>query len=68
MLTNSDIMRIAMKQSAADINCQPEDFLKKGNVIVPSVIGERTRAYYNEPVTCNLVSYGSNIVASVKPG
>lgn len=68
MFTNADIMRIAMEQSAADINCQPEDFLKRENVIVPSVIGERARAYYNEPVTCNLVSYGSNIVASVKPG
>lgn len=68
MITNVDIMRIAMEQSAVDLGCVPGDFMKSENVLVPSVIGEGARAYYNEPVTCNLVSYGSNIVASVKPG
>ena len=27
MLTNKDILRIAMEQSAADIGCKAEDFL-----------------------------------------
>lgn len=65
-MNNSEIYRIARLQSAIDINCQPEDFLKSEHVIVPAVIGNGARAYYREPINCNLVSYGSNIVASVK--
>lgn len=68
MFTKQDIMKIAMRQSAYDLNCEIEDFQKKDHVLVESVIGERARKYYKEPVTCNLVSYGSNIVASVKQG
>ncbi len=66
MFTNQDMLEIAMKQSALDINCRAEDFLKAENVIVPSKIGPLARKYYKEPVACNLVSYGSNIVASVR--
>lgn len=65
-MNNSEIDRIARLQSAIDINCNPEDFLKSEHVIVPAVIGSGARAYYREPISCNLVSYGSNIVASVK--
>lgn len=66
MFTNKDIMQIAMKQSAADFNCQEEDFLKSENVIVKLKIGPSTRKYYKEPIACNLASYGNNIVASVQ--
>ncbi len=63
---NSDIQRIAMEQSARDINCSPEDFMKQEHVIVRSQIGPQARKYYKEPIACNLVSYGNNIVASVR--
>lgn len=66
MLTNQDMLKIAMKQSALDIHCQAEDFLKEENIIVRSEIGPFARKYYIEPVACNLVSYGNNIVASVR--
>lgn len=66
MYTNEEIVDIAMRQSALDINCRKEDFLKTENVIVCSEIGPQARKYYKEPVACNFVSYGSNIVASVK--
>ncbi len=66
-MTNSDILYIAKKQSATDINCSPDDFNKSEHVTVDAVIGEHARRYYREPIACNLVSYGSNIVASVKP-
>ena len=66
MFTNQDIMRAAMRQSALDINCREEDFLKAENVVVRSEIGALARKYYVEPVACNLVSYGNNIVASAK--
>ena len=65
-MDNREILRIAMEQSAADIHCDPGDFLRETNVIVSSVLGENARKYYKEPITCNLVSYGNNIVASVK--
>lgn len=65
-MTNKEIWEIAMEQSALDINCMAEDFLQSHNVVVKSEIGPVARKYYKEPVSCNLVSYGSNIVASVK--
>jgi len=65
-MNNLEIFKIAMKQSAIDINCQPEDFLKSKHVIVKAEIGNGARKYYKEPIACNLVSYGNNIVASVK--
>ncbi len=65
-MENRDIYRIAMEQSALDNNCSAEDFLKNHPVIVESRIGEKARKYYKEPVACNLISYGNNIVASVK--
>ena len=63
-MINKDILRIAMKQSAEDIGCKAEDFLKSENVTVPFRLGKNARKYYKEPITCNLVSYGSNIVAA----
>lgn len=66
MYTNQDILQIAMRQSALDINCDPTDFLASENIVVRSAIRTMARKYYKEPVACNLVSYGNNIVASVK--
>ncbi|MCD7890100.1 MAG: GNAT family N-acetyltransferase [Oscillospiraceae bacterium] len=67
MLTNSEILNIAMRQSAMDVGCEPDDFLKAEPVIVESAMGEQARKYYSEPIVCNLVSYGNNVVAMVKP-
>lgn len=64
-MTNKDILRIAMEQSARDINCNASDFLGSHNVIVEFALGPDARKYYKEPIACNLVSYGNNIVASV---
>ena len=66
MYKNQDILQIAMRQSALDINCDPTDFLASTSIVVKSVIGPMARKYYKEPIACNLVSYGNNIVASVK--
>ncbi len=66
MFTNQEILRIAMEQSALDLNCSADDFLKSEHVIVRSSIGPSARKYYEEPVACSLVSYGSNLIASVK--
>ena len=67
MLTNQDIQRIALQQSAYDSNCSPEDFLKSENVVTISKKHPRARAYLDLPLSCDLVSYGSNIVAQASP-
>lgn len=66
MFTNNDILQIAANQSALDINCEKDDFFRSENVVVRSQHSNFARKYYKEPIACNLVSYGENIVASVK--
>ena len=53
-----------MKQSAEDIGCSPDAFLKNENVTVPFRLGKNARKYLKEPITCNIVSYGNNVVAA----
>ena len=63
MMTNNDIWRIALQQSAYESNCAPEDFLKTENVVTVSQPHPLARKYLKLPLSCDLVSYGSNIVA-----
>ncbi len=65
-MTNADILKVAMSQSSVDLGCQSEDFLKKENRIVISKKNNKARKYLELPFDCNLVSYGNNIVASVR--
>ena len=67
-MTNQEIFRIAMEQSAADLCATPEDFEKSENVIVTSQINGQARRYLKLPFSCQLVSYGNNVVASVSHG
>ncbi len=66
-MTNKEIFRIALKQSAYDCNCDPEDFLSNENKLVMSQKNEKARIYMPLPLECDLVSYGNNIVAQVSP-
>lgn len=66
-MTNQEILRTAMRQSAVDLNCDPADFLQSGNKIVYSGKNPAARRYLELPFSCDLVSYGNNIVASVSP-
>ena len=63
-VTNQEILEIAMRQSAEDIGCRPDDFIKNNNVMVPFRLGKNARKYLKEPITCNLVSYGNNVAAA----
>ena len=65
-MTDKDILRIAMEQSAEDIGCKAEDFTKTENVICKYHMGENARKYIKQPVIGNFVSYGSNVVAAVQ--
>lgn len=64
--TNKEILKIAMEQSAIDASCMADDFLKSENIITCSMENDRARKYLELPFSCNLISYGNNIVASVK--
>lgn len=66
-MTNQEILDIALQQSAYDCGCSAEDFLKTENVITLSKADPRARKYIPLPLECDLVSYGSNIVAQVSP-
>lgn len=66
-MNNKDLFRIAMEQSAIDLGAESADFERAGNVVVTSVVNEGARKYLKLPFSCQLVSYGTNIVASVLP-
>lgn len=66
-MTNKEIWRIAMEQSAADSGCRWEDFTRSENMVVLSRPNPQARKYLQLPFFCDLTSYGSNIVASVSP-
>lgn len=63
--TYNECLAVAMRQSAYDLCCKPTDFTKTENVIVTSRKNENARRYLSLPFSCQLVSYGSNVVASV---
>lgn len=65
ILTNKDIYRIAIEQTAIDSNCRPEDLKSEHNIAVISKPDDKARKYLKLPFFCDLVSYGSNVVASV---
>lgn len=67
MWTNDKILKIAREQSAIDISASPEDFLREENVFVESKESPSARKYLKLPFTCQMVSYGQNIVASTSP-
>lgn len=65
-VNNKEILQIALRQSAIDMNCEVDDFLLKENKVVTSCLHKNARKYITETFACNLVSYGTNIVASVQ--
>lgn len=65
MMTNKEILDIAMEQSAIDSGCSKEDFIYSKNKVVISSINSNARKYLELPFYCDLTSYGNCIVASV---
>ena len=64
-MINQEILKIAMAQSAVDLSADASDFEKSENVIVTSHESDGARRYLKLPFSCQLVSYGNNVVASV---
>lgn len=65
-LTNQTILETALRQSATDAGCRPEDLLQRENVTVLSRKDPKARKYLELPLPCNLISYGNNVVVSVQ--
>ncbi len=66
-MTDREMLAIAMRQSAEDIGCLAEDLKAEKNVVRPFKMGQNARRYLKEPITCDLVSYGGNVVAASVP-
>ncbi len=66
-MTNQELLHIAMRQSAVDLGCRPEDFCAGIPVVVPSRPSGKARRYLTLPFFFQLVTYGGNAVASVDP-
>ncbi len=66
-MTNQEILKIAMEQSAVDLCAEARDFEKSENVVVISKARDDARRYLKLPFSFQLVSYGNNAVASVSP-
>lgn len=64
-LTSEQIWGTALRQSAVDLGCRAEDLLGNENVIVASRKDPGARKYLQLPFSCQFVTYGNNIVASV---
>lgn len=64
-MTNKEIREIALRQSAIDCGCDPDDFLSEQHIVTISKAHPKARKYLPLPLECDLVSYGSNIVAQV---
>ena len=64
-MTNEEMLNIALKQSALELNCTVDDLTRGKSKAVISMAAEGARKYLSLPFYCQLVSYGSGIVASV---
>ncbi|GKU25104.1 GNAT family N-acetyltransferase [Clostridium folliculivorans] len=64
-MINKDIWKIAMEQSAIDLNCKATDFMSKGSTVVTSKLNEGRKKCYKKPMFCGLAYYGEGLVASV---
>ena len=55
-MTNQEILKIAMAQSARDLSADASDFEKSENVVVTSQESDGARRYLKLPFSCQLVS------------
>ncbi len=66
-MTNQEMLKIAMEQSAEDIGCTYDDLASDRNVSVPFRMGKNAKKFMKEDSTCAFISYGKNIVAASIP-
>ena len=66
-MTFEHIRSTALRQSAIDLSCSPDDFCRNESVAVISEPASGARKYLKLPFFFELASYGSNAVASCSP-
>ncbi len=66
-MTNREMMEIALQQSAWDLQCDTKDFSKDKPVVVISKPEKRKKKFMPEINAFEMVTYGTNVVASVIP-
>ena len=66
-LNNRRILEIAQEPSATDCSCLASDFERPENTVRESKPAEGARRYLKLPHLCDLVSYGTNVVACCAP-
>ena len=66
-MTQQVVFQTALAQSAIDLSCRPEELISGEKIVVESHPHPDARAYLQLPFSCNLVSYGGGVVASVSP-
>ena len=65
-VTNEEIWRIALKQSAVDYGCEPEDFLREQGKVTISRVNPQARKYLPLPFAFDMTSYGNCVVAQCR--
>ena len=55
-MTNKELFRLALAQSAEDLNCTPDDLTAQDNRLVFSAANDGARRYLKLPFDCDLVS------------
>lgn len=65
-MTNADIRRIALEQSAIDAGCTPGDFTAGEIRTCISRPHPAARKYLKLPLFCDFISYGSGVVISAE--
>ncbi len=63
-MTNKEIMRIAMEQSAIDFNCSTDAFIEERNTIVSNNLISGRKTCYSKPLFCRIAYYGHGLVIS----
>ena len=63
-MTNKEILKIALRQSAIDCACEPGDFLKSGHTLTLSRPNPEARRYLELPHICNFATYANGVVAA----
>lgn len=66
-MTQTELLQTALTQSAIDLNCTPADLVSGKKIVVGSLPHPKARTYLRPPFSCDLVSYGGGVVASVSP-
>ena len=66
-LTKEEIRQIALRQSAADHGCSPEDFGAAEHRFFPAGPRVNARVYLTEPAVLDVTTYGSNAVVTCDP-